>query len=333
MIRRQMHSKTRVKKIDCLHSTDPPLALKSWSDRKLGIVSIHPNASNWSFTERSLKLGYCRFMEAEVRPCRIVFGDVGQVRLLLLDKGAVRLECLGASRQLKTSEIAILAQEGPVTLHVLRTARIVFATAPRDKVAQEIESHGLRWNGDDGARLEPMLPGDFRIDEIFRLVCNEIERNEDFGLSDGSHRAFGRLFIGAVAGCLSRAIQASRTGDEIVATTAPQTVKLCCGYIERNFAQPISLSALANIAGVSTRTLQIQFRKQFNCTISEYIRDHRLAQAHQRLSEAKNGDTVSSIARFSGFDHLGDFAAVFRDKYGKRPNEVFRKALRGAGAR
>jgi AraC-like DNA-binding protein len=54
-------------------------------------------------------------------------------------------------------------------------------------------------------------------------------------------------------------------------------------------------------------------------TIVEYIRNHRLEMAAERLST--KAATVSEIAYQVGFESLSYFSKVFLERYGKKPSE------------
>ncbi len=78
-------------------------------------------------------------------------------------------------------------------------------------------------------------------------------------------------------------------------------------------------------AGLSLRSLQIMFRREFDSTIMQYIQRHRLTVARTLLEQARPNQTITSIARAAGFPHLSDFGRVYREMYGETPSETLRR--------
>src|SRR5687767_12371288 len=83
-------------------------------------------------------------------------------------------------------------------------------------------------------------------------------------------------------------------------------------------AQQVSFrpSDLASACGVSLRTLQRHFRKQYHVTVSEWLRTFRLRQAYERL---KTGETVKGVAYDLGYKQLSHFSRDFKNSYGVAP--------------
>jgi AraC-like DNA-binding protein len=57
----------------------------------------------------------------------------------------------------------------------------------------------------------------------------------------------------------------------------------------------------------------------------QWIRQQRLARAHQRLLHPKPGDTVTSISLACGYRSLGRFNTDFQRMYGAKPSVVLRQ--------
>jgi AraC-like DNA-binding protein len=83
--------------------------------------------------------------------------------------------------------------------------------------------------------------------------------------------------------------------------------------------QVVDFAALAQMHGVSLRTLQDGFRTRYGKSPSTYLRDARLDLAH-RLLAGDGQRTVTDAALSSGFTHLGRFAREYRLRYGFSPS-------------
>jgi AraC-like DNA-binding protein len=103
----------------------------------------------------------------------------------------------------------------------------------------------------------------------------------------------------------------------------PPPVRRAIEAIESVPEHPYTMATLADAGGVSVRTLQAGFRRYVGITPMTYLRDVRLARAHEEL---RAGDprhtTVAQIAYRWGFVHLGRFAAAYRARYHTTPSRT-----------
>lgn len=103
----------------------------------------------------------------------------------------------------------------------------------------------------------------------------------------------------------------------------PTPLKRAVKAIEDHADYPYTTRRLAQIANVSVRTLQEAFRQHMGITPTGYLRQIRLARAHDDLRRADAGHiTVARIAHRWGFTNLGQFAAAYRARYGNSPSET-----------
>lgn len=113
------------------------------------------------------------------------------------------------------------------------------------------------------------------------------------------------------------------------AAAAPFYVKRAEAYIETHFAEPLSLADIAAHASVSARSLQNGFQNFRGMTPMAYLRSVRLQHAHRALLQAEpSGTTVTEIALACGFGHMGEFAALYKRRFGVSPREALLKKLR-----
>jgi len=102
------------------------------------------------------------------------------------------------------------------------------------------------------------------------------------------------------------------------------TVEGARQFIDAHAAEPIHLGDLANRLGVSLRALQAGFRKQFGCTLSDYLFKRRLDLARARLLSRNRHDTVTAVALECGFVNVGAFADRYRRAFGELPSQTLR---------
>ena len=97
------------------------------------------------------------------------------------------------------------------------------------------------------------------------------------------------------------------------------------GYIADHYAFEIPLSRLASIACMSESKLKTSFKRQFGCSVTQYIQGRRMSQAEHLLI---NTDfTMGQIAQMIGYTTSSRFAELFKKSTGILPIE-YRKIAR-----
>ncbi len=97
-------------------------------------------------------------------------------------------------------------------------------------------------------------------------------------------------------------------------------------HILAHLAEPLTLTALAQQARTSVRTLQGWFAQAHGMTPTAYIRARRLEQVRHALQHPGPQAAVTEVAARWGFEHLGRFAAAYRARYGEAPSATLRRA-------
>ncbi len=107
-------------------------------------------------------------------------------------------------------------------------------------------------------------------------------------------------------------------------TPAPhRTVRRALDYLQEHLAETFTVDDVAAATGVSTRALQAAFRDELDETVTQVVRNERLARVHADLLEGIG--SVSDIAYRWGFSHLSRFSAAYRQRYGQLPSETLRR--------
>lgn len=101
------------------------------------------------------------------------------------------------------------------------------------------------------------------------------------------------------------------------ATPLPSHVRRARDHIEAHLDQPLGLSSLCALSGVSVRTLQNGFRQFLGQTPVAYIRDRRLLAVHQALQRGE-GSVTDVLLRF-GIHSPGHFTQHYRQRFGCLP--------------
>lgn len=98
---------------------------------------------------------------------------------------------------------------------------------------------------------------------------------------------------------------------------APAWLERVRDRLARECSDPPTRTELAACAGVDPAHVSRAFRLHFGMTMTTYAREHRLAEAMQRL--ARTDASVEEVARRSGFSDQGHLARELRRKTGMTP--------------
>ncbi|MFJ9926956.1 helix-turn-helix domain-containing protein [Streptomyces misionensis] len=98
--------------------------------------------------------------------------------------------------------------------------------------------------------------------------------------------------------------------------------------MDRDYARPLDVPALARIAHVSPAHFSRTFRTTFGETPHRYLQRRRVERAMYLLRET--GRSVTDIAFAVGFASPGTFSRTFRDIVGRSPR-AYRKEAVAAG--
>jgi AraC-like DNA-binding protein len=108
---------------------------------------------------------------------------------------------------------------------------------------------------------------------------------------------------------------------------APGAVRRAVDAIHAHPEIAYTARTLAEIGGVSVRSLQEGFRRHVGTTPLAYLRRVRLERAHEELLRADpRTATVADIAQRWGFVHQSRFAAAYRARYNASPSQALRSS-------
>jgi AraC-like DNA-binding protein len=90
-------------------------------------------------------------------------------------------------------------------------------------------------------------------------------------------------------------------------------------YIVANFAKPLTIETLAEVSGVSGRSVLSHFLSRYGCTPHAYLEQIRLDMAHFSLPGCEDQNAVSLLALQCGFPSLANFERAYRNRFGQLP--------------
>lgn len=128
-------------------------------------------------------------------------------------------------------------------------------------------------------------------------------------------------------GTLQRAVARLRQQNEVPVqrpdTDAESLIEQVQFYIFAHISQEISRDEIAAYVNLSPKYLSTIFKRETSCTLSDYIRNERIAFAKRLLKQTNL--PISMISENVGYDSLSYFSTVFRQVAGCSPREYRRR--------
>ena len=98
-------------------------------------------------------------------------------------------------------------------------------------------------------------------------------------------------------------------------------------YVRQHLDDPIPLSELCRVVGLSERGLRNAFYRIHGMGPKRWILTERLLQTQTALRQPRTvALTVTTVAVDHGFNQLGRFAGMYRQRFGETPSETLRAA-------
>ncbi|HEV8245502.1 MAG TPA: helix-turn-helix domain-containing protein, partial [Polyangiaceae bacterium] len=96
-----------------------------------------------------------------------------------------------------------------------------------------------------------------------------------------------------------------------------RNLRRAVAYLHQHYAEPLSLSKVARIAGFAPNYFSVLFRQRERTTFEHYVQNLRIERAKQLLSTTEL--EVQKVAQLSGFNGRAHFTQVFKRLAGVTP--------------
>ena len=100
-------------------------------------------------------------------------------------------------------------------------------------------------------------------------------------------------------------------------------------FISDNLSSELTVGEIAEVAGVSVRTLQKGFTDHYFMSPKQMLKVMRLDKARALLKARKeNLRSVSEVCKAVGYGHAGRFSREYAERFGESPSETLKPAKR-----
>lgn len=103
-----------------------------------------------------------------------------------------------------------------------------------------------------------------------------------------------------------------------------EIVRRAVELIRSSLSKKITVATLCHATGTNPSTLNFKFRREFSCSIGEFLTEERMKQARRLLSSTTF--SVGEIASRCGYENIYYFSSAFRKNVGLSPSEFRRQS-------
>nr|WP_257022520.1 AraC family transcriptional regulator [Pigmentiphaga litoralis] len=271
-----------------------------------------------------------------MRVCELEYGSIVQadpgrlddyLLIQMLQAGQSRVYHEGNETLLSCDMAGVIAPTIPFRALWERDCRHVMLKIPRSKLEQACSSY---LGHDLGGSLQFRIGMDLRTPtgqawkHLMEYVLGSAPPAESCAISPIIH---GHMEEAAIAHLLihqshnfSEALK--RANDSSI--NVPSCVRRAEQYIEDHLLDAITLTDVAEYAGVSVSTLCHSFRRHRGSSLMCALRGLRLEGARKELLTG-NGRSIVDVAYEWGFNHAGRFSISYRKRFGESPTQTLQR--------
>lgn len=166
-------------------------------------------------------------------------------------------------------------------------------------------------------------PAGVNLVNLLSHFCGQVYQNDQAGMSDLTAIELEDDLITALL--LAMDENQHDKSESPSARVSKCQLALAEDYLLNNLASGVSRLKLAQIAGISVRSLSRAFVKRHGVGPMRFLRERRLEAVRMELINARPENTkVSDIALRYGFNELGKFSLLYWSVYNEKPSETLK---------
>lgn len=108
------------------------------------------------------------------------------------------------------------------------------------------------------------------------------------------------------------------------ATKRKKLLQVLCEYIADHLTEPLTLTDLERVSGVSARTLQSMFIAEYDCSPMVWLKEQRLQKVRRYLL-SNQVESIEGAALAAGFQTMPSFFLAYKNRFGETPGQTRRK--------
>ena len=200
---------------------------------------------------------------------------------------------------------------------------VTFLIDKLDEIAEKILGNTDAFQPLDDCSLSLTTPSGINLVHNLTYVCGELNRGGATIDSDLSAMEMEDNLITALLLAMDESQRYSvqqRTGK----VTKCQ-IAFAEDYLFANLTSPVSRDRLAEVAGISIRSLSRAFVKRHGIGPMRFLKERRMEAVRMELINAQPENIkVSDVALRYGFTELGKFSLLYKSIYNEKPSETLK---------
>lgn len=176
-------------------------------------------------------------------------------------------------------------------------------------------------------RLIPLAYGGFSFEQTIRKLCLYTDQYLSYstlvhqmGLDDQFYRIIVMMLIP------EKFISSETISIHSHVTNSKHAIHLLIDYAKNTAHQFHTLSDLEKFTGLSSRVLQLAFKKHLNTTPMIWLREQKMLYARKLLIDNRGYLSVTNVALECGYTNFSLFAKYYREQFGETPSETLQQA-------
>jgi len=200
---------------------------------------------------------------------------------------------------------------------------VTFLVDKLDEIAEKILGNTDAFQPLDDCSLSLTTPSGINLVHNLTYVCGELNRGGATIDSDLSAMEMEDNLITALL--LAMEENQRYSVQQRIGKVTQCHIALAEDYLFANLTSPVSRAMLAEIAGVSIRSLSRAFVKRYGVGPMKFLKERRMEAVRMELINAQPENTkVSDIALRYGFTELGKFSLLYKSIYNEKPSETLK---------
>ena len=203
---------------------------------------------------------------------------------------------------------------------------VMVPTATLETELEELVGHPVK----RPVRLPPLLSLTTPEGRVWRSMVQLISRELGSGGAQLARLSAGRQMERTLLDVLllGHAHSQIHEVDRPSPPATPGVIGRAVDLLHEKPGEPWSSTTLARAVHVSLRSLQSGFHTHVGTPPMTYLRQVRLRGIHEELRSATPPTTVETVAYRWGMQHMGRFAAAYRQTFGELPSQTLRRSPR-----
>ncbi|WP_051261254.1 AraC family transcriptional regulator [Desulfovibrio inopinatus] len=254
--------------------------------------------------------------------------DINSFVLIIVSHGELQVRAKNTSLYSVPNERACLLDfEQPCVIAVntfYNNMTVRFNRLATEHMLEKLTGKPLRTRLRFTNQIDLSQPGPKRLLTLINQITTFFEQDEELIQEHLLVAQYEQLLFTAFLTCLEHNAHSSLYAAQ--PSAPPKVVGLVENFIEANADKPLNLGDLADLTGMSARSIQLAFKKHRGYSPSQFLRQCRLTRARDMLRNATPGTTVLSVSLACGFGSQSFFCRLYRERFGEKPSETAAKS-------